>query len=524
MEVPKEFSLEEMTKDFQQTFKRLKKPELTIHMFTLDNSMSIYLLIILAKLCEVGCLISVYFIVRLYNVDSVTDKDIDNNLLAIYIFCAVALEVLRFYMKQYATYKAQKLGIVLTSSISHLIKTNLFKKNLEVNYQMDDEAYQTLLDRHVPSFEKYPIYHLFIIEYSMHFILTTVFGIYIFLLNFFGGFILMLLGFLAITSMFSSLSRSRSKDYLSLKAARVSQVLNAIRNKFYLKARNWEIPFYNKIQAAREKELNALSSMESTMIAMGWLIWIMSFVSLVVIVIVWVGSTSDANFYYFIIYARLYLDYYILFREILMHRRLNDRRQDCISAIDSFLATREVQPVPNKDDQQVKIYYSVMMQAAYFSWNDVNKIKLKRASLTNGGSNFRDYVKEYPKDAIFEIDDGDEQDDSDEEQKMDNINPGGENDSKLNPRKVTPNSFLENSVAYTLKSEARSRRVRYEPNQSVGHDLSNISIKVRKGTACFIYGDVHSGKTSLIRALLSEMLLDTRFASKVNTYLLYRHL
>lgn len=519
MEVPKEFSLEEMTKEFQNTYKRLKKPELTIHMFTLDNSMSIYLLVILSKLCEVASLIAIFFIVRLYSVETDAEQVLNRNKLVIYLSIALVLEVLRFYSKQYATYKAQKLGIVLTSSISHLIKTQLFKKNLEVNYQMDDEAYQTLLDRHVPSFEKYPMYHVFIIEYSMHFILTTVFGFYIFLLNFFGGFILMMLGFLAITSLFGSLSRNKTRNYLNLKAARVSQVLNAIKNKFYLKARNWEVPFYNKIQAARHRELDALSSMESTMIAMGWLIWIMSFISLVIIVITWVKSSADASFYYFIVYARLYLDYYLLFREILMHRRLNDRRQDCITAIESFLATREVQPVASKDDQQVKIYYSVMTQAAYFSWNDVNKIKLKKLSLNHhAATNFREYVKGNPTDAIFEIDDEDEQDDSeDEDQKIDNEFPENQADR---PRKMTKNSFLENSVAYTLKSEARSRKVRYEPNQSAGHDLSNISIKVKKGTACYIYGEADSGKTSLLRAILGEMLLDTRFNSKVPVDLL----
>lgn len=514
MEIPKEFTLPELTKGFQETYSKLKKPELTIHMFTLDNSMKIYILIILAKFCEVASLVLVYFIVKLYNIDSTPDLEINSNKILVLALIAVLVEVFRYHLRQYAIFKAQKLGIVLTSSISHLIKKELFKKNLEVNYKMDDEGYQTLLDRHVPSFEKYPMYHLFIIEFSMHILLTTIFGFYIFLLNFFGGFILMLLGFLSITSLFSSISRVKSRNYIQQKSARVTEVLNAIKNKLYIKARNWEIPFFNRIQKARERELDAQSEMEFTMIGVGWLIWIISYISLVIIVITWVKSSADANFYYFIIYARLFLDYYFLFREILIHRRLNEQRRDCINSMESFLATREVKSVITKDDSQVKTYYSVMTQAAYFSWNDVNSIKLKKLSLT-GGRDFREIVKGNPQDAIFEIDDEDEQDES-EEAKDQEDDFDHEFDEKK-ARKISKNSFLENSVAYTLKSEARSRKTRYEPNQFAGHDLSNISIKVKKGTTCFIYGEAGSGKTSLIKALLGEMLLDGRFNSKVSS-------
>jgi ABC-type multidrug transport system fused ATPase/permease subunit len=512
MEIPKELTLPELTKGFQETYSRLKKPELTIHMFTLDNSMPIYILIILAKFCEVACLVLVYFVVRLYNLDSDPDLTINKPKILGLAMIAVVVEILRYHLKQYAVFKAQKLGIVLTSSITHLIKTELFKKNLEVNYKMDDEDYQTLLDRHVPSFEKYPMYHLFIIEFSMHILLTTIFGFYIFLLNFFGGFILMLLGFLAITSLFSSISRVKSRDYIQQKSLRVTEVLNAIKNKLYIKARNWEIPFFNRIQKARERELDAQAQMESTMIAVGWLIWIISYISLVIIVITWVKSSADANFYYFIIYARLFVDYYFLFREILIHRRLNEQRHDCISSLESFLATREVKPITTKDDSQVKTYYSVMTQAAYFSWNDLNSIRLKKLSST-GGKDFREIVKVNPQDAIFEVDDEDDQDESEEAKEQEDID-NDQDEKKI--RKVSKNSFLENSFAYTLKSEDRSHKTRYEPNQSVGHNLSNISIKVKKGTTCFIYGEAGAGKTSLLKALMGEMLLDNRFNSKVD--------
>jgi ABC-type multidrug transport system fused ATPase/permease subunit len=507
MDVPENFKLEKLTEAFQDTFKRLKKPNLVIHMFTLDKSISIYILIILSKLCEIGCLIFVYLLITSYNVESDPDMVLNNAKIRRNIIGAVVMEFARFHFKQYATYKAQKLGIVLTSSISHLLKTELFKKNIETNYFLDDDSFQTLMDKQVQSFDKYPMYHLFIIEFTMHFLITTVCGFYIFMMNFFGGFVLLLLGFITVTTIFGSLSKQKSATYLRLKAKRIAYVLNTIRNKLYIKARNWELLFYNKIIRCRDQELEAHSSLESTMIVVSWLIWTISFVSLITILVMWVHSSMAANFYYFIIYARLYLDYYFLFRDILMHRRQNEERENCITAMDSFLATREVTSVVAKDDPQVKVYFSVMTQAAYFSWNDVNSIRLQKVA---DGAVFSKYVRENPTDTIFENEEEDEMDDSEE----DHVDEEAAEDKPTN-KKSFRNSFLENSMAYTLKSETPARKTRYEPNQHAGHDLSNISIKIKKSANCFIFGEAGSGKTSLFKAMLGEMLLDTRFNSKV---------
>ena len=284
--------------------------------------------------------------------------------------------------------------------------------------------------------------------------------------------------------------------------------MNAIRNKLYIKARNWEILFYNKIIKSRDEELEAHSGLETIMIVVNWLIWMFSFVSLVVILVFWVNSTQAANFYYFLIYGRLYLDYYFLFRDILIYRKQNEERETCIQAMDYFLNTREVKQVIVKDDPQVKTYFSVMTQAAYFSWNDMRSIKLKKAS---DNAAFAKYEKDNPSEPIFERDEEEEDDldNSDEEKLNDN------DDDKAQNTKSFRNSFLENSVAYTLKSETPARRTRYEPNQQAGHELTNISIKIKKGTMCFIFGEAGSGKTSLIKAILGEMLIDDRFNPKV---------
>lgn len=506
-DVPKAFNLMNMTEAFRKTFEKLKKVELAVHMFTLDHSFLSYVLVCLSKFCEAAAISTLYFIIRLYSADLSRSEHLDRKRLLVFLAVGVCFEVLRFALKHYAAFRSQKLGIILVSSLNYLVKTDLFKKNLETNYAMTELDYQTLLDKSTLAFESYPTYHLFIIEFTIHFILTTLLGFYIFGLNFFGGFFLLLVGFLLASSLFSSSAKRLTARYNKAKQTRIETVLNTIKSKLYIKARAWEVLFFNRIQRVRKHELDRKDDLERVMILQGWVLWTISFLSLVLILIVWVNSSSAAIYYYFIIFSRLYLEYYFLFREILAHRRLNDDRKQCLSAVNAFLQHKEIKPIAEKEDAQVKNYYSVFLQSAYFSWNDVNSIKLKKAQEP---AHFGRYLKDNPNETIFEDDEEEDEDPMDEEaldQLIEHHHRG--------QGTKTRNSFLENSVAYTLKSETNYRKVNYEPNQVAGHDLTNLSMKIKKGNVVFIYGGPDSGKTSIFKAMMGEMLLDERFKAKV---------
>ena len=515
-DIPRDFNLLSTTESFRSTYDKLKKVELTVHMFTLDNLLGVYLLIIMAKCCEVGVYALIYMIIRLYNLPPNGKEVMNFGLLRIYLAGALVLEVARFSLKHFATYKAERLGLTIVSSLNYLVKTALFKKDIEVNYNLGVKEYLDLLDKHNPSFERYPIYHLFVIEFSIHFLLTTTFGFYIFRINFFGGFLILLIGFLVVSSMMSGPTKSRSKFYQKAKLQRIANVLELVRSKLHIKARGWEMIFFNKIFRIRQRELDARSSLINAGILQGWLLWSISFASLVVILIIAIRSGQNASFFYFIIFARLYLEYYFLFREILFHRHVGDERKACVTAVEEFSQSREAKSVVSKEDPQVKNYYSLFLQSAYFSWNDVNKIKLKKM-----GDNalFEKFAKENPKDMIFEEDEADEDDEGDgprDEEIKETSGKNGEHSREHGFSKIERNSFLENSVAYTLKSESNAKKIRYEPGQIAGHDLTNLNLKVKKGTMCFIYGESGAGKTSIIKALLGEMLLDERFKAKVS--------
>ena len=509
-DVPPAFNLMNMTESFRQNLEKMKKVDIAVHMFTLENSFSSYVLIVLSKLCETASIGLLYFIIQLYNTDYGEDKSIDRTQLLLLLSIGGVFEIFRFLLKHFANFKSQKLGMVLVSSLNYLIKTTLFKKNLETNYNMKEQDYQVLLDKQTHSFESYPMYHLFIIEFSIHFLLTTILGFFIFRLNFFGGFFLLLVGFMITSSIFSGPTKKRMANYTKAKLSRIDLVVNTIKSKFYIKARAWEILFFNRLQRVRDQELDSKRDLENLLIVQGWMLWTISFVSLVLILIVWIKSKSTTIYYYFIIFTRLYIEYYFLFREILSHKRFNDDRKLCLNTISRFLDIAEVKPVVVREDSQVKNFYSVFVQAAYFSWNDVKSIGLKKVKES---AHFGRYVKDNPSDTIFEEEeDDDEEIDEEAGEEFDEEEQGRQNPSK------TRNSFMENSVAYTLKSETNYRKIKYEPNQVAGHDLTNLNIKIKKGSMCLIYGGPESGKTSIIKAILGEMLLDERFKAKVEEF------
>lgn len=513
-DIPKDFKLVEMTSGFKTAYEKLKKLELAVHMFTLENSLSIYIFVILSKLFEVATLICIFFIVKTYNQGENNMPNLGFNFIAGAIIAAFCIELLRFSCKHYAGYKAKKLGLTLVASLGHTVMNQLINKDLEVNYDLDEATFQKILDKHIVSFIKYPQYHMFEVEFWSHLLLTIVVGVYIFRFNFFSGFLLLILGFQLVSYMFANSSMRRTKTFEKLSNYRAQLVTNIIKNKFYIKARAWETVFFNRVWKAREMELDARAKMETTNTIEGWALWIIAYGSMVLIMVTWVKSGTTPIFYYFIVFARLYLDYYALFRQKLEHRSENEERKCCIAALEAFASTREVKVITIKEDAQVKNYYSVFLQAAYFSWNDVTSIKLKKIEEPKG--NFGRYVKDNPNDMIFEEDEEDEEEEEnqkydEEEETVNNIK------DPLRSRQQTMqrNSFLENSVAYTMKSESNAKRPRYEPGQVAGHDLTNISIKIRKGQLCFIHGEAGSGKTSIVKAIMGEMLLDERFKAKV---------
>lgn len=513
-DIPKDFKLVEMTSGFKTAYEKLKKLELAVHMFTLENSLAIYILVVLSKLFEIATLFCIFLIVKTYNQGENNMPNLGFQFIAGAMVAAFLTEFLRFSCKHYAGYKAKKLGMTLVASLGNVVLNQLMNKDLDVNYDLDEAGFQKILDTHIGSFMKYPEYHMFEVDFWTHLVLTAAIGIFIFRFNFLGGFLLLIIGFIGTSSLFTTSSQKRTKVFEKLSNYRAQLVTNIIKNKFYIKARAWETVFFNRVWKAREAELSARSKMESVNIIEGWMLWIIAYASMVLIMVTWVKSGATPIFYYFIVFARLYLDYYALFRQKLQHRRENDDRRNCILAIEAFISGRDVKTVTVKEDPQVKNYYSVFLQAAYFSWNDVASIKLKRIDEPKG--NFGRYVKDNPNDMIFEED---EEDEEEEEQHQNFDEEEGVNQTKdpLRSRNQTMqrNSFLENSVAYTMKSESNARKPRYEPGQVAGHDLTNITIKIRKSQICFIHGEAGSGKTSLVKAIMGEMLLDDRFKAKV---------
>lgn len=176
------------------------------------------------------------------------------------ISLAAVCEVLRFLTQHYAQYRAKKTGLVLVSCLNYLIKSSLFKKNLEMNYQLDEQGYTSMLDKQTASFLTYPEYHLHVMDLIFYIIFTLCLGVYLFRFNLFIGLVIAFIGYLLSSTVIGKFVRSASISEQSARKNRTNTVISVLRLKNYAKARAFETVFYNMIQAARLKEITARHS------------------------------------------------------------------------------------------------------------------------------------------------------------------------------------------------------------------------------------------------------------------------
>jgi ABC-type multidrug transport system fused ATPase/permease subunit len=407
---------------------------------------------------------------------------------------------------------------MLQSSIYSLIYAKVFKKSFERDHKFTPELFEFLLNSSHKVFKNAPrktFLRIYRISYLIFggVTLAVILDTTQFFLSLLFFFFCMIIISVAITGS----KNNTLENYMKLKEKTKSLIIDSLKNLLYIKSRGWEehyLKMVAKQRAQEQKSVRKINIVESL-----WEItsWTAIFLILTILVLLDLEQDMESEhgmtrekiairkLVNFIVFYYVMLKMSWLLRHGLDFHKDNVEKEMFYEEMENYFEGMVVQVRPEREltgvdglDQAPKTM-AVMMKDCYFEWRSLGAAKFNQK---------RDKKKE------------------EEERLYINFNWKKRKERYLKKiEKMNKIAELdvdeEKSVAYTLNTVADGKQQIFDPDNDPlnphsmklsepEYVLKKINLMIRKGQFCFILGTSSSGKSSLFKAIIGEMLISFR--------------
>lgn len=469
----------------------------TLSKMTWMHLRSYYLLVLFYKMLRFISLYLLFIYLKKFR-----DFDLDHKNDFVVCFSAIlVIEIVGNVLRNLVKFRVQKIGLVIDSALSSLLLNKMLKKSIDSDMRFEKSEFKFLLSTSKKMLQGYPREKLNSVEFMFHLVLSIGFGFYVFNSNLF--FVTFCVYLIIIGLVFLNVKNLRSRRIEDLnieKVKRVKNVVNVLKNIFYVKARGWDPILEDTINKLRDRELGHLHSINTIENIWNFLIWLFTFLSIVIFFVMTFHQdrineqTLIDNSVDFDIYAQMLLLMYLLISQTTLNKIVVVANpKNFFNALEFLLDSEEV----DKDRHK---------KTKYETPNPINALTMKDCSLFWDVENLELQQKK--------------KSERDAEEFLLNKSKEREKKQKRYEFKMEQmedfdeiiDSMEKNSLKYTfnITAEGESEIYKEFPKKRSEYQLIDINLTVKKGDFCFVFGEINSGKSSLLKSIIGEMKLDLK--------------
>lgn len=324
-----------------------------LHIFTLNRAIWPLIGISFCKILEFIQNFAIFKILEDWTDKTKYDKEKFDELLKYYLASILGVELFKGFMKNLCYFRLEKTGISLKAALTSLLQSKLLRKNFDNDVKINKEDFTEITGSMLTLYKEYPKYVSYVIQIWLHVLLTFALGAYIFgAVTFPVGLSVFIFVVFLVYFLLKKILKKAERKYKKHKYMRKEYVLDLIKNMFMVKCNAQEDFFQIKVSNFRKKELKSLNSIKFIERIFFFVSWIISIVTLNIIIFYFQGRVSDGRLAIgYAMLARIAILTFFLILDFFASKKLNFERIRTLKYIQFFIESKEAEIWPGMYDR-----------------------------------------------------------------------------------------------------------------------------------------------------------------------------